>query len=307
MFGVVPTKFYQPCCPRPRWGLSISNLSKKSASAKAIAILIIIAFLASVAATSYYLSLKPPVSPASPSPSASSAASASPSEHPIVTLSPSPSVTPTALPTPSPTIAPLSLTLSDAMTQNLVAADVSGIGLTKINVTLTSNTEGMIEVTVSVGTLFTAQSSSTQNMVIVESKVFVLGFRGDQVSVSVPAACATMHLEQPSSLDVFSAHVTQAQGDLAALLKLADFHIATARVKQFAVWTLTDNPALDDSWAPSGYDTLGQDPATTKYPKSKRSSNKQESKHTIPSTNHNIELGERFLLFASRQKKQVTL
>jgi hypothetical protein len=120
----------------------------------------------------------------------------------------------------------------------------------------------MIEVTVSVGTLFTAQSSSTQNMVIVESKVFVLGFRGDQVSVSVPAACATMHLEQPSSLDVFSAHVTQAQGDLAALLNLADFHNATARVKQFAVWTLTDNPARDEYVGlSSGYVTFGSGPS----------------------------------------------
>ncbi|MGZ8436916.1 MAG: hypothetical protein ACXWXR_00080 [Candidatus Limnocylindrales bacterium] len=70
-------------------------------------------------------------------------------------------------------------------------------------------------------------------------------------TITLEVACAAMHLDQPGSGDQFGFDASPTSPALLQLLQLADFADQTFRVRQFAIWTITDNPARD------GYVALG--------------------------------------------------
>jgi len=121
-----------------------------------------------------------------------------------------------------------------------------------------------LDVAILPGTIFEAQSAGVQNMVVLEKKVMYLEFRGSVSSLSVPAACASMELEQPNSNNTFIMSTNPVSGDLTKLLNLADFQNETFRVKQFAVWTITDNPPRDEYMGlATGFAVFGTGPSDT--------------------------------------------
>jgi hypothetical protein len=161
----------------------------------------------------------------------------SPSTTP--TPQPTPSPTPTQSPSPSPS--PNSINMLDAVKQGLVSVSVYGRSLQEIRLTLTSNSQNRLIVTLKEGTIFGSSSSSVQNMVALSSDVFSLA-PSERISQIIAVACSSMQLEQPDSADTFSITAVPASGDLGRLLSLAAFQSETFRVKQFAIWTITDNP-----------------------------------------------------------------
>jgi hypothetical protein len=168
-----------------------------------------------------------------------------------VTPTPSPSPPPVTL-TPTPTPTPVrTVDLGQAVSGNLVTINVNGSGLTAIAVTLTSKSVDPLEVTIGVGTLFQAQSSGVQNMVVIANKTVYFASLDAVVSTSLSVACASMELDQPTSSDVFSINTTPLPADLVLLLNSPSFGDETFRVKQFAIWTITANPTRD------GYVGLG--------------------------------------------------
>ena len=64
-------------------------------------------------------------------------------------------------------------------------------------------------------------------------------------TLTLDVACASMHLDQPGSSDQFGLETAPSSSALSALLKVPDFSGQTFRVKQFAIWTITDNPPRD--------------------------------------------------------------
>ena len=116
---------------------------------------------------------------------------------------------------------------------------------------LESLTPDPLEVTIPIGTLFEAQSSGTQNMVVIEDSSVFLEMEGSREPVVLRVACANMELHIPDEEDQFIVSGSTVPDDLIQLLNLPEFHEAGSFVKQFAIWTITDNPPRD------GYRGLG--------------------------------------------------
>jgi hypothetical protein len=160
---------------------------------------------------------------------------------------------------PTPTPRGLVVELADAEEKGLVEAEIHGRDLRWVNVVLESLLPDPLEVTIPIGTLFEAQSRGTQDMVVREERVVFLESAGATESVNVPAACANMSLHIPGEEDEFSLSRTPVPEDLIKLLSLPDFHEERPFVQQFAVWTITDNPARDE-YRGLGYFGVGYPP-----------------------------------------------
>jgi hypothetical protein len=141
---------------------------------------------------------------------------------------------------------PLTVDLDEALARNLVRATVSGDSLQFVEMTLESIAEelldNLLQVAIPVGTVFEAQSSGLQDMVVIESTVFELESVGDILSDLVSVACKSMLDDAPSGDDELVVSSEPVSADLGLLLGLSDFQDETFRVQQFAIWTITDNP-----------------------------------------------------------------
>ena len=102
-----------------------------------------------------------------------------------------------------------------------------------MRVTIAGNGLESILVTIAPGTIFLARTE----------RVVLLRAQGSTERVLVPAACANMELGQPTSNDAFTIAQTPAADDLLKLLALPGFTGEPFRIQQFAIWTVTDNPA----------------------------------------------------------------
>jgi len=143
-------------------------------------------------------------------------------------------------------VPPLEVELVEAVSKDLVEASVSGRDtLTSIQVSLASKSDDPLEVTILPGTIFEAQSASIQSMVVIVEKVILLD-PFETTSTSVDAACANMRLDVPAESDSLTLKGVAPPEDLIRLLNLPDFHDETFRVRQFAIWTITDNPERDE-------------------------------------------------------------
>ncbi|MCW4030601.1 MAG: hypothetical protein NWE92_13265 [Candidatus Bathyarchaeota archaeon] len=229
------------------------NPTKKVAIAISLVILLFICIVAGSAIYLVAINNKPitygETSP-SPPPSATPSDSLPPvTSQPILTPPPvTPSASPTqqSTPTPTPSITstptttPTSIDLQTAITQGIVQATVEGMNLQQIKLNLKSNTDHALEITIKPGTTFLSQSSGVQNMVSLYSTTIYLDANANSYK-TLSVACLSMNLETPSSQNAFAIGESTS-ADLLKLLNLREFQDATFRVKQFAIWTITDNP-----------------------------------------------------------------
>jgi hypothetical protein len=152
---------------------------------------------------------------------------------------------------PTPTPRGLVIDLAEAEEQGLVEADITGRGLDWIDMVLESLTPDPLQLTVEIGTIFVAESSGTQNMVVIQEETVFLEAKGSVEAVVVDVACASMQLHIPDEEDQFTISREPVPDDLLKLLNLPAFQEAYSFVQQFAIWTITDNPPRD------GYRGLG--------------------------------------------------
>ncbi len=137
--------------------------------------------------------------------------------------------------------------LIEAKRRGLVEVAASGVGsLDRILLTLTSNSAKVLRVAILPGTIFDSQSASIQSMlVLIETPVFLIPHERIE-SIKVDAACGNMRLDLPERINTLTLSLSPASGDLMKLLSLPDFQKETTRVRQFAIWTITDNPGRHD-------------------------------------------------------------
>jgi hypothetical protein len=160
---------------------------------------------------------------------------------------------------PPPTPAPLALELTEAQARGLAQVAITGQGLEWIKLVLESLSPDPLEITISPGTVFQAQTAGTQNMVVRRQGVVLLSSRGSSESVTLSAACANMELGVPEESDQFTISGAPAAEDLIKLLTLPGFLDETFRVQQFAIWTITDNPGRGE-YVGLGYFGVGSGP-----------------------------------------------
>jgi hypothetical protein len=163
----------------------------------------------------------------------------------------------THLPTPTPR--GLVLDLVEAEEQGLVHADITGRSLESIGLVLESLAPEPLEITIEIGTLFQAQSSGTQDMMVIQTNSVFLEAKGSVVGTGANVACATMHRRIPDEEDQFTISKEPVPDDLLKLLNLPAFQETRGFVKQFAIWTITDNPPRD-GYVGLGYFGVGSPP-----------------------------------------------
>ena len=179
------------------------------------------------------------------------AESGAPSADPTLLDAPDPSWSeveiaseePTPPPTPEPTPA-RAVELRKAVAAGEVSIAARGDGLERLALTVTSKTREPLRVVVNPGTVFDARSAATQAMVVLAKAVIPVE-PGATEEVSLDVACSEMHKDQPGSDDTFRLVKRALPLDLTRLLKLETFAEAAFRVRQFAVWTILDDPARD--------------------------------------------------------------
>ena len=136
--------------------------------------------------------------------------------------------------------------LIEAAQSGLIGVSASGTGsINRIQMSLTSNSDDVLEVAILPGTIFTSSAAGVQSMVIITEKLVILGPYETTDPFDVDAACANMELDAPEESNNLTLSTEAPPGDLIKLLNLPDFHEETYRVQQFAIWTITDNPERD--------------------------------------------------------------
>jgi len=152
---------------------------------------------------------------------------------------------------PTPTPRGLVIDLAEAEEQGLVKAQITGRDLDWIDLVLESLTPDPLALTVEIGTLFEPQSWTTQSMVVIQEGSVFLETKGSKEPLTLQVACATMLRAIPGEEDQFTISREPVPDDLVKLLNLPAFQETRGFVKQFAIWTITDNPP------PDGYRGLG--------------------------------------------------
>jgi len=153
--------------------------------------------------------------------------------------------------------------LIEAKRRGLVEVAASGVGnLDRILLTLTSNSAKVLRVAILPGTIFDSQSASIQSMLVLTEKLVFLIPHERIESIKVDAACGNMRLDLPGKSDTLTLSLSPASGDLMKLLSLPDFQEETTRVRQFAIWTITDNPGRRDYMGiATGFQIFGTGPS----------------------------------------------
>ena len=160
----------------------------------------------------------------------------------------------TAEPSPSPP--PPAFELSAAVEDGKIAVTLRGESLQGLELTLESQIDTDIRVVVNPATMFVPRASGTQAMVVIEKEVVTLEAEA-KVEVELEVACAEMHDDTPTSKDGFRIAADRAPSALVRLLRLPAFADEPFRVKQFAIWTITDNPTRSGYVGLSSVETSG--------------------------------------------------
>jgi hypothetical protein len=150
--------------------------------------------------------------------------------------------------------------LIKAVNAGQVAVKGTGHGLQLLDLTLTSKSDAPLVVVINQGTVFDPAAERTQSMVVIGRRMVDLE-PGASVPVQLDVACADMKKDTPDRNDRFRLRTGSVPRDLIRLARLAEFGEQPFRTQQFAVWTITDDPAR------SGYVGLGTPGGSTSGPK----------------------------------------
>jgi hypothetical protein len=159
---------------------------------------------------------------------------------------------------------PITLELIEARNKGLVDISAYGTGsINRIKLSLTSKSDDTLKISIITGTVFVSGMPGIQNMVVVQRDVSILVYPHKTTSaINIDAACANMELKAPDESQGLASSIILASDHLTKLLNLPDFQKESARVKQFAIWTITDNPKRDGYMGiATGYSIFGTGPS----------------------------------------------
>ena len=154
--------------------------------------------------------------------------------------------------------------LIQAKNMGLITASANGTGsINRIQVSLTSNSDDTLDVAILPGTIFTSSVAGVQSMVVIAEETVKRVFPYETTGpFDVDAACANMELDAPEESSSLTLSTEAPPADLIKLLNLPDFHEETSRVRQFAIWTITDNPERDGYMGiATGFQIFGTGPS----------------------------------------------
>lgn len=137
----------------------------------------------------------------------------------------------------------ITLRLAEAAAKGLVQFTVAGHDLANIELTLKLRGVTPVEVVIPPGAIFVAESADLQNMMVRTKQRVWLDSSNPQETLTISVACINMERQVPTASDKLRLSETSGGGDLVKLLQLPNFQGKPFRIQQFAIWTITDNPA----------------------------------------------------------------
>ena len=151
--------------------------------------------------------------------------------------------------------------LSEAVSRKLVEIEASSTDLASIDVSLRLNGDAPLEVVVEPAVLFEGISKKKLVLVVTKSEHLILHPGGNEESLTLDAidmnmdSCACPCPDYGDSLSISHRPVPK---DVKKLLDLPEFDEEEFSLRQFAVWTITNNPK------PKGYSEIDDDGLSVK-------------------------------------------
>lgn len=131
--------------------------------------------------------------------------------------------------------------LADARKRGWVHAHVTSQDMSDVHVSLRRTTSKHLRVTIEAGTYFVCRGSA-QNMVACNGVTVDLNDNKTH-SVSLDAACANLHREEPQGRDSYSVRGSKPGSELDRLAKAIADTSPSEPARQLAIWAVTDNPS----------------------------------------------------------------
>jgi len=138
-------------------------------------------------------------------------------------------------------------TLMEAATAGLIDLEISGCNsIDMIMLNITSQTDEKLEIIISPGRILESQPEGVCcNAMITQDERITLEPYAAIGPVYIDIASLSMLSDMPADDDTLEIG-SFVGGDLVKLLDLPDFYEQHFRIRQYAVWTITDNPGRND-------------------------------------------------------------
>jgi hypothetical protein len=135
--------------------------------------------------------------------------------------------------------------IADLVAEGLITVNISGVGIDALALHIQNNTANPQQINIPAGTYFVAMDPSTQNMVVRHSNSTLIQPHSG-VDITLDAACANLHRNEPSNKDTFSILPTSEQPELTKVIDTLNSSKADYAIEQAAIWILTDNATFDE-------------------------------------------------------------
>ena len=157
-----------------------------------------------------------------------------------------PTTNPTPKQRPTPTSTPnLNPDIVDLLNDKTVEVKIRGNDITKVELSVRRLKAQNLTVKIPVGAYFVSANASAQNMVGTEEKTLRLD--DDQwKTVSISAACANRPRDIPDSNDSFTVQRSSKSDELTRLMPVLNKAGVGIKIRQAAVWIITDNADYAD-------------------------------------------------------------
>lgn len=142
---------------------------------------------------------------------------------------------------------PVEVELIKAQSEGDIEVAASSAGsLVSFKLFIISQSDDLLDVAILPGTIFESQAASIQSMVVTTKRMLSVEPHGRVGPISIDAVSINMQLDVADESDSLIVGMTPATGNIMKLLNLDHFQDESSRVRQFAIWTITDNPGRSE-------------------------------------------------------------
>ncbi len=150
-----------------------------------------------------------------------------------------------AVPTATPTPGPAAASIVDLVGQGKITFKITSGAINELGLDIRNNSGQPLLVDIPAGTYFVNQDPTSQNMVVRHPAKTPLEANG-HVEIQLEAACANLHLSEPTRDETFTIQRTPASPDLTRLIDKINSVQVDFPVEQAAVWIVTDDATFDE-------------------------------------------------------------
>ena len=147
--------------------------------------------------------------------------------------------------TATPTLGPAAANRVNLVAQGRITFRITSGAINELGLDIRNTTDQPLQVDIPAGTYFVNKDPASQNMVVRHPARASLEASG-HVEIQLEAACANLHLSEPTRDDTFTIQRTPSSPELARLIDQVISVQVDYPVEQAAVWIVTDDATFDE-------------------------------------------------------------